>query len=98
MSETETNGTVTPPQEKINNYLVPAIISTVCCCIPCGIVSIIFATQVNTKLNAGDIAGAKSAAGKAKMWMFIGVGLGLVSWVLSILLNFVLPLIIAAVE
>lgn len=92
----ETNASVAQPQERVNNYLVPAIFSTICCCIPFGVVSIVFASQVNSKLAAGDIAGAKDAAGKAKLWMFIAIGLGLVSWVIGIVLNFVLPFIFAA--
>ena len=93
----EFNGDTALPQERVNNYLVPAIFSTICCCIPFGVVSIVFASQVNSKLAAGDIVGAKDAAGKAKLWMFIAIGLGLVSWVIGIILNFVLPFIFAAV-
>jgi hypothetical protein len=63
----------------VQNYLIPAILSTVFCCLPLGVVSIIFATQVNSKVAAGDIAGAMEASKKAKMFMFIAVGLGLVS-------------------
>ena len=56
----------TPPgtTEKIPNYLVPAIISAVCC-FPLGIISIVFAAQVNSKVAAGDIPGAMDASKKA---------------------------------
>jgi hypothetical protein len=60
----------------VPNYLVPAIIS-VFCCWPLAIVAIIFAAQVNGKVAAGDIAGAEDASKKAKMFSFIGIGLGL---------------------
>ena len=40
----------------VPNYLVPAIIS-IFCCWPLAIPAIIFATQVNSKLAAGDTAG-----------------------------------------
>jgi uncharacterized membrane protein len=69
-----------------SNYLVPAILSTVFCCPPVGIISIIFAAQVNSKIAAGDIAGATESSGKAKMFMFVAVGLGLLSWIVGILL------------
>lgn len=59
----------------VPNYLVPAIIS-VFCCWPLAIVAIIFAAQVNGKVAAGDIQGAMDASKKAKMFSFIGIGLG----------------------
>jgi hypothetical protein len=66
-----------PPH--IPNYLVPAILSTICCCLPFGIVAIVFAAQVNTKLQAGDIQGAMEASQKAKTWFWVAVVLGLLS-------------------
>ena len=71
----------------IPNYLIPAIASTLLCCLPTGIASIIFATQVNAKVAAGDIAGAEASSKKAKMWMFISIGLGIIVWTVSIILN-----------
>jgi hypothetical protein len=70
----------------IPNYLIPAILSTVFCCLPVGVVSIIFAAQVNSKIATGDIAGATESSGKAKMFMFIAVGAGLLAWVLGVIL------------
>jgi hypothetical protein len=64
----------------IPNYLIPAILSTVLCCLPLGVVSIIFATQVNSKLAAGDTAGAMESSKKAKLFMFISVGLGVLTY------------------
>jgi hypothetical protein len=57
--------------------LVPAIIS-IFCCWPLAIPAIIFAVQVNNKVQAGDIAGAQDASKKAKMFSFIAIGLGIV--------------------
>ena len=68
----------------IPNYLVPAIISI--CCWPFAIPAIIFAVQVNKKVAAGDIAGAEDASKKAKMFAYIGIGVGLVWWLIWILL------------
>lgn len=68
-----------PAAEKIPNYLVQSIV-LLCCCFPLAIVAIIFAAQVNTKLAAGDIAGAREASSKAKMFCWIAFGLGLVCW------------------
>ncbi|WP_078897492.1 CD225/dispanin family protein [Streptomyces rimosus] len=62
-----------PPQ----NYLIPAILVTLLCFLPTGIAAIVFATQANAKFNSGDYAGAEQAAGKAKLWTFISLGVGL---------------------
>jgi hypothetical protein len=66
------------PQQQVPNYLVWAILVTLCCCLPLGIVSIVYASQVNGKLQAGDYQGALAASKNAKMWCWIAFGLGLV--------------------
>lgn len=65
----------------VPNYLVPAIIS-IFCCWPLAIPAIIFATQVNGKVAAGDIAGAQDASKKAKMFSFIAIGIGLLGYII----------------
>ena len=72
--------------QEVQNYLIPAILSTIFCCLPLGVVSIIFATQVNSKVASGDIAGAQEASKKAKMFMFIALGLGVLTWVCVIIM------------
>jgi len=66
------------PATPIPNYLIQSILVTLCCCLPLGVVAIIFAAQVNSKLAAGDIAGAQSASANARMFCWIAFGLGLV--------------------
>jgi hypothetical protein len=39
--------------------------------LPFGIVSIIFAAQVNTKWAAGDFAGAQNSSKNAKLWAWV---------------------------
>ena len=63
-----------PPQ----NYLVWAILSTICCSPIFGIVSIVFASQVNSKFRAGDVAGAMEASRKAKTWAIVAAVVGVV--------------------
>jgi hypothetical protein len=65
------------PATVIPNYLVPAILVTVLCCLPLGVVAIVYATQVNTKLAAGDYAGARQASNNAKLWTWLSFGLGI---------------------
>jgi hypothetical protein len=64
------------PPTKINNWLIVSILVTVFCCLPFGIVGIVYAAQVNGKVHAGDIAGAEDMARKAKLWSLWGLGLG----------------------
>lgn len=66
-----------PPGVKIPNYLVQSILVTLCCCLPLGIVAIVYAAQVNTKVTVGDMAGAQESSKKAKMWCWIAFGLGM---------------------
>ncbi len=75
-----------PASADVPNYLIPAVLSTVFCCPPLGIVSIIFAAQVNSKIAAGDMAGAVESSKKAKMFMFLSIGGGLLIWVLVVFL------------
>ena len=69
----------TPMGPPINSggILAFAICTTLLCCLPFGVVGIVFAAQINTKLAAGDYLGATESAKKAKMWSWIGFGLGL---------------------
>jgi hypothetical protein len=65
------------PQTPPPNYLVFAILATIFCCQILGIVSIVYAAQVNSKWNAGDIQGAMDASKNAKLWAWIAFGSGL---------------------
>jgi hypothetical protein len=70
------------PVEYIPNYLVQAILCTLFCCLPAGVVAIVYAAQVNGKLQAGDIRGARAASDTAKMWCWISFGVSLVAVIL----------------
>src|SRR5690242_15870669 len=63
--------------QTIPNYLVQSILVTLCCCMPFGVVAIIFAAQVSTKLAAGDEAGALQASKNAKLWCWVGFASGI---------------------
>ena len=70
------------PVGTVPNYLVQAILLTLFCCLPLGIVAIVFAAQVNAKLAAGDFYGAQESSDKAKMWCWWAFGVGLAGMVL----------------
>ena len=63
-----------PPMPE--NYLVWAILSTIFCCIPLGIVSIIHSTKVSSAYAAGDYEGALKASKDAKKWAIWGAVAG----------------------
>jgi hypothetical protein len=65
-------------QATIPNYMIAAILVTIFCFLPTGIAAIVFASQVDTKLAAGDRAGALEASNKAKTWVIVSVVAGIV--------------------
>lgn len=67
-----------PPMVKPNNYLVWAILGTIFCCLPFGIVSIVYASKVDNLWYLGNYNGANEAARKAKTWFWVSFGIGLV--------------------
>ncbi len=64
-----------PSVTKVPNYLAYAILVTLFCCLPFGIVAIVYAAQVDSKLAAGDYDGALRASSNAKKWCWISFGL-----------------------
>lgn len=73
-----------PPRPDSN--MVWAILSTILCCLPLGIVAIIKASSVNGLYDRGDYAGAEAAAKSAKTWALWGAGIALIGTILYILL------------
>lgn len=68
--------------EPPSSNLVWGILTTLFCCLPLGIVSIVFAAQVNGKWAAGDQAGARDSASKAKKFAVWAAVLGVVLYVI----------------
>jgi len=60
-------------QHPPKNYLIESILVTIFCCLPFGIVGIVFAAQVNSKFDLGDYEGALKASKEAKKWMTLGI-------------------------
>lgn len=69
----------------VESYLTAAILVTLCCCVPFGIPAIVFAAGVNGKVATGDLAGAREASRKARMWVWISFGSGLAFWLIYML-------------
>ena len=69
---------------KPNNYLALAIVSTVLCCLPAGIVSIVYSTKVNSEYHQGNYAEAERASKNAKTWGIVAIGIALLGWIVYI--------------
>ncbi len=65
------------PAPHVSNHLVLAILTTLCCCLPFGVVSIVYAVQVNNALAMGNYQLAFDNSKKARFWGLLGLGIGL---------------------
>lgn len=63
--------------QNVPTYLAQSILCTLFCCLPAGIVAIVYAAQVGGKLSSGDYAGALAASKNAKTWSWVSFGVGL---------------------
>lgn len=98
-SPSTSNTPNTPPQNNVNtnykqpyvprkpdNYLEWAILSTVFCCLPCGVYAIVCASNVNSLYASGDYTGAQKASENAKKWSIIAAIASLIVWVILIII------------
>ncbi|GAA2632361.1 CD225/dispanin family protein [Actinomadura fulvescens] len=67
------------------NHLVWAILTTLFCCLPAGVVSIVFAAQVNSKWQSGDYSGAQKASNNAKTWAIVSAVVGAIGGIIYLL-------------
>ena len=74
--------------EKPSTYLVLSIIVTILCCLPFGIIGIIYASKVDSCWNAGNFDEARENSRKAKTWALVGLVLGFFTYLIYILLIF----------
>ena len=79
-------------QSLIDNKMIKAVLVTLFCCLPFGIVAIVKASEVNGKLAAGDVEGAQFSAAEADKWGNWGLITGLIANFLVFLFYFVLGL------
>lgn len=76
------------PEKPINwvPYLVLSIITTLCCCLPFGIVGIVYSTKINSAVNARDWEGAQKAAKTAKIWIIASAIVGFIVEVIYVVM------------
>lgn len=68
----KTNANGIPPK----TWLVESILVTIFCCQISGIISIIYASRVESTFYRGDIVGAESASRTAKTLVLVSIALG----------------------
>jgi phage FluMu protein Com len=66
------------PVGAVPNYLVQAILCTIFCCLPFGVVAIVFAAQVNGQLASGNYQAALASSNSARMWCWVSFWLGII--------------------
>ncbi|MEM8961077.1 MAG: CD225/dispanin family protein, partial [Acidobacteriota bacterium] len=71
----------------IPNYLPWAIIATLLCCMPAGVVGIIYASKANALKTAGNYVEARHKADIARNWLLASVGVALMAFVLVFFAN-----------
>lgn len=78
------------PEKPINwvPYLVLSILTTVCCCVPFGIVGIVYSAKINSAMNAGDYEGAQRAAKTAKIWIIVAAVVGLIANIIVAIMTY----------
>jgi len=85
---TETGG-YTP--RHLPNYLVQAILCTIFCCQPFGIVAIVYAAQVNGQLATGNYRAAQASSNSARTWCWAAFLCGLALMLVWMLAFVMLP-------
>lgn len=65
-------------QQMPSTYLVWAVLSTLCCCLPTGIVALVYASKVSPLYLRGDYRGSREASEKACWWVIISFVAGLI--------------------
>lgn len=72
------------PQKPVNwvPYLILSIISTLCCCLPFGVVGIVFSAKINSAMLAGNLEEAQNNAKMARIWIIVSFAIGILTWLI----------------
>ena len=76
------------PQKPVNwvPYLILSIISTLCCCLPFGVVGIVFSAKINSAMMAGNLEEAQNNAKMARIWIIVSFAIGILTWLIYMVL------------
>ncbi len=81
-----------PPYAKPSTNLVWAILTTLLCCLPFGVVSIVYAAKVDSLWYSGNYYKAKEASRKARTWAIVSACVG-AFWVILYIIIVVVALL-----
>ena len=70
----------------LDNHMTEAVLTMIFCCLPFGIVALIYATKVNKLLKQGREQEAEEASSKANKWIKIAFAFG-IGWNLLYLIG-----------
>ncbi|MEW6303984.1 MAG: CD225/dispanin family protein [Verrucomicrobiota bacterium] len=76
------------PERPPTDYLVPAVLGTLCCCPPLGLVAMYYAVQCRTQSYYNDHQRARESARLAKIWFWVSLLLGIPFMILMTVLRF----------
>lgn len=82
-----------PPYEydipaRPKSWLLESILVTILCCMPFGIVGIVYAIRVNSLYDQTDYEEAKRVSDNAKRWTTIGFIIGIIAFLIGVILMF----------
>lgn len=72
-------------------YMLWAVLATICCCMPAGIVAIIFSSSVSSKYFSRDYEGARRASRNAEIWIIVSIVAGIIANALYLPLMLLAP-------
>lgn len=85
-----------PTPQMPKNHIAFAVLTTLFCCLPFGIISLIYAIQVNISANSGNFEMAEFSSEKALFWGKVALWCGAALYIVNSLF-FLLPLALAAI-
>lgn len=68
-----------PDIDKPKAYLAWSIVMTILCCLPTGIVAIVYSCKVNSAWYMGDVEKSRRASERAQLWIVLSFILGLIA-------------------
>ncbi|XP_071951175.1 uncharacterized protein [Antedon mediterranea] len=82
---------ITTVRTRPNNYLLSAILVTLFCCCPFGLIGIIYSVDSRTMFRLGDDASAASSAKRARYWTICALVTGII--VITVFIIFVVAVL-----